>query len=75
MAQYEEEKEKPKEQWETKLKLFKGGGTQTWMMGDGFFMISTTCLYVFGFDIIGYFGECVFNGIERCEKVCIVVRL
>jgi hypothetical protein len=47
MAQYEEEKEKPKEQWETKLKLFKGGGTQTWMMGDGFFMISTTCLYVF----------------------------
>jgi hypothetical protein len=50
-------------------KLFKGGGGQTWMMGEGFFMISTTCLYVFGFDIIGYYSECVFNGIERCEKV------
>lgn len=51
------------------LKLFKGGGGQTWMMGEGFFMISTTCLYVFGFDIIGCYSECVFNGIERCEKV------
>jgi hypothetical protein len=51
------------------LKLFKRGGGQTWMMGEGFFMISTTCLYVFRFNIIGHYSECVFNGIERCEKV------